>query len=505
MSIEMLINVAQGEECRVAVLQDGSLEELYMEREDSHSSVNNIYMGKIVNIESSIQAAFVDYGEERHGFLHVSDIHPRCYSTDEAKEKIGRRTGVRQRPPIQKCIKRGQKIVVQVVKEGVGTKGPAVTTYVSLPGKYLVLMPWMDKVGVSQKIDNEESRDRLKKIISELEKPEDAGFIIRTAGENATKRDIEADLKYLTLLWGSIKKRMQNKTTPSEIYRESDLAIRAVRDVFNSSVTRIVCDSDVVSERIRDYFAITQPRYKKRVSYYNSPEPLFHKYWIEDAVSKIKLRKVELKSGGSIVIEQTEALVSIDVNSGKSRKFRDIEDTAFQTNLEAAKEIARQLRLRDLGGIIVCDFIDMESAVNRKNVEKALREEMKPDRAKCRMLKMSQFCLIEMTRQRMRPSLERSLFCCCPVCNGSGLVKCAESVAIEILREMQISLANNRCNRVVVNCSIDVAEYLLNNKRNCISKAENDSEKIIEIKYSAEMKGEEFIISCLDERGRVVI
>ncbi|MGE4286821.1 MAG: ribonuclease E/G [Phycisphaerae bacterium] len=501
--MEMLINVAQGEECRVAVLQDGQLEELYMEREDTHSAVNNIYVGKVVNIESGIQAAFIDYGEPRHGFLHVSDIHPRCYS-DEAKESIGRRNS-RQRPPIQRCIKRGQRVVVQVIKEGIGTKGPAVTTYISLPGKYLVLMPWMDKVGVSQKIENEESRTRLKGIIAEIDKPDDAGFIVRTAGEFATKAEIEADLKYLMKLWTAIKKRMDKKQSVMELYRESDLAIRAVRDVFNSTVTRIVCDSESVAERIKEFFEITQPRYAKRVAFYNSPEPLFHKYWIEDAVSKIKERRVELRGGGSIVMEQTEALVAIDVNSGKNRKFRDIEDTALQTNLEAAKEIARQLRLRDLGGIVVCDFIDMEIAANRRKVEAALKEAMKTDRAKLRILRMNQFCLIEMTRQRMRPSLERSIFTTCPVCSGSGLIKCPESIAIEILREVQTTLSNERCKKVLVNTSMEVAQYLLNNKRNCLTKAEEDSEKRVEVQCKTDMKGEEFTVLCLDERERVVL
>ncbi|AQQ09501.1 Ribonuclease E [Sedimentisphaera cyanobacteriorum] len=505
MSREMLINVTQGEECRVAVLKDGALEELYMEREDDNSCVNNIYLGKVINVESSIQAAFVDYGEKRHGFLHISDIHPRYYVNEGAKEKIGKRTGLKKRPPIRKCIKPGQKIVVQVIKEGVGTKGPAVTTYLSLPGKYLVLMPWMNKVGVSQRIENEESRKRLKGIISELEGPEDAGFIIRTAGELANKRDIQMDLKYLTRLWESIKKRMNKRQPPAELYRESDLAIRAVRDVFNTTVKRVVCDSETVTNKIKDFFEITQPRYKKRISFYNSSEPLFHKYWIEEAVNKVKQRKVELRGGGTIVIEQTEALVAIDVNSARAKKFKDIEQTALQTNIEAAKEIARQLRLRDMGGIIVCDFIDMEKAPNRRRVEKEFRDAVKPDRAKYRILRMSQFCLVEMTRQRMRPSLERSLFRECPLCGGSGLIKCAESVAVEILREVQIALANKRTVKVLVETSAEIAEHLLNSKRAVICEAECESEKGIEIRQRPEMKGEEFTVSCLDERGRMVL
>jgi len=504
MSKEMLINVAQRDECRVAVVDKGVLEELYMERVSCESHVNNIYIGVVVGIESGIQAAFVDFGAPRHGFLHISDIHPRYYMRNNYTEKVGQRKALRERPPIQHCIKRGQKIIVQVRKEGIGTKGPALSTYISLPGKYVVLMPWLNKVGVSQKIEDEEQRDRLRDLIKDIEKPKDAGFIVRTAGEKATKKDIEDDLEYLVRLWNSILLKQTKNEAPCELYQETNLAFRAIRDIFNSSIRRIICDSEEVSLKIRDLMDAVQPRYKRRISYYDGVEPLFHKYGIEPEVERINESRVMLKSGGSIVIEQTEALVAIDVNSGKMRQYGDIEKTAFKTNMEAAIEIARQLRLRDLGGIIVCDFIDMENADNRREVEKTFRDAVKPDRAKYRILKMSGFCLIEMTRQRMRPSLERSVFQVCPKCCGSGLVKSYESIAIQILRLLQIELAKEEAKEIHIVCPIQVSDYLLNNKRMELAQAESEHEKSITVKADNTMTVEDFVITSYDERGRAV-
>ncbi len=504
MSKEMLINAAQQDECRVAVVDDGVLEELYMERVSCESHVNNIYVGVVVGIESGIQAAFVDFGMPRHGFLHISDIHPRYYTKTNSNEKIGQRKGQRERPPIQSCIKRGQKIIVQVRKEGIGTKGPALTTYISLPGKYVVLMPWLSKVGVSQKIEDDDQRQRLKEMLKGIEKPKDAGYIIRTAGEKATKKDIEYDLAYLCRLWSSILQKQKSSSAPKELYQETNLALRAIRDIFNSSIRRIICDSEDISKKIYDLMSAVQPRYKRRISYYDGVEPLFYKYGIEPEVEKINDSRVMLKGGGSIVIEQTEALVAIDVNSGKMRRYGDIEKTALNTNIEAAKEIARQLRLRDLGGIIVCDFIDMERQDGRREVEKVFREAVKPDRAKYRILKMNGFCLVEMTRQRMRPSLERSVFQTCPQCGGTGIVKSYESIAIQILRLLQIELAKENVKDINITAPVEVADYLLNSKRIELATSESEYEKSIKVIADKSMTGESFAITSYDERARVV-
>jgi ribonuclease E len=321
MSKEMLINVSQGEESRVAVIYDNVLEELYIERSGTASLVGNMYKAKVVNVEPAIQAAFIDFGVVKNGFLHISDLHPR-YSggPKDAGENIGRRKSVTSRPLIQRCLKRGQDIIVQVIKEGINTKGPTLTSYLSLPGKYMVLMPWMNNIGVSQKIEDEEERKRLREMASDLKLPSNAGVIIRTAALAASKRELQNDLSYLTRLWGAISKRIEKEKSPAELYQESDLILRTVRDIFDNQVSKIVCDNESVSRQIQDFVSIVQPRLRNRVTYYDGKIPLFHKYNIEKEIEKIQTSRVELKCGGSVVIEQTEAMVTIDVNSGKYRK-----------------------------------------------------------------------------------------------------------------------------------------------------------------------------------------
>ena len=306
MSKEMLVNVAEGEESRVAVIEDGSLEELYIERASLVSHVGNIYKGRVVNVEPAIQAAFVDFGLSKNGFLHISDLHPKYYSKNETGEKIGRRKSVSQRPLIQKCLKKGSEIIVQVTKEGINTKGPTLSTYISLPGKYVVLMPWMERVGISQKIEDEEERKRLRAIMDELKLPGQVGFIVRTAAQVATKRDLQADISYLGRLWNAFRKRMEAVMAPAEIYMESDLVIRTIRDVFDNKINQIICDNETVAKRIRDFLGIVQPRLKGRVTYYDGKTPLFHKYGIEAEITRIQSSHVDLKSGVLLVIEQTE-------------------------------------------------------------------------------------------------------------------------------------------------------------------------------------------------------
>ena len=506
MSREMLINMAESEECRVAIVEDGCLEELYVERASLSRQVGNIYKGKVVNIESGIQAAFIDCGTGRNGFLHISDLHPRYFSDAESDsiENVGRRKSLKDRAPIQKCLHKGKELVVQVTKEGMNTKGPTLSTYIALPGKFLVMMPWMRKLGISHKIEDEEERLRLRKILEGSKLPKGMGFIVRTAGHGCSKIDIRNDLKYLKRLWNAIEKRIETEKVPCAIYQESDLVIRTLRDVFNSKINRIVCDSENVVRKIRDFLLIATPRLKRRVTYYDSKVPLFHKYKIEDEITKIQSRTVALKGGGSIVIEQTEALVSIDVNSGRYRKSQNAEQTAFKTNMEAAPEIARQLRLRDLGGLIICDFIDMRSEKHRREVEKAFRSYVKADRARSRILRISRFGVVEMTRQRMRPSLQSTTYLACPHCGGMGFIKSHESLAIEIIRMLNLSASENEIKRIELFVSPEVGNYLQNEKRTALTQIEQLNNKRVIIHSEPSYTGEKHNLVCYNERGSVV-
>src|SRR6185437_4083440 len=365
---EMLINVSEGEECRIALLEDGQLEELYMERTSSTSHVGNIYKGRVTNVEPSIQAAFVDFGLGRNGFLHISDLMPTYFGRqgEDIRETVGRKMARRDRPPIQRCLRRGDEIVVQIIKEGIGTKGPTLTTYLSIPGKILVMMPGVGKSGVSRKIEDDAERRRLRQILDQLEPPEDAGFIIRTAGVGATKAEIQRDLSYLARLWSTFKKKRDSGPGPMELYTEGDLITRTVRDVFTTDVDRLVIDNKEVVRRVKDVIKLANPRTPNKVELYEDPIPMFDKFGVEREIELMYSRHVPLPSGGSLVIDSTEAIVAIDVNSGKSRDPADAETTAFKTDLEAADEIPRQLRLRDLGGIIICDFIDLRFERHRR-------------------------------------------------------------------------------------------------------------------------------------------
>jgi len=506
MAREMLINVAESEECRVAVMEGGALEELYVERTSLTRYVGNIYKGRVVNIEPAIQAAFVDFGVGKNGFLHISDLHPRYFAGKDAieAEEIGKRRSLRERRPIQSCLHKGSEVVVQVTKEGINTKGPTLSTYLALPGKYLVMMPWMEKSGVSHKIEDEQERARLRKIFEQSNPPKDIGFIIRTAAQGSSKRDVQNDMRYLKRLWAAIDKRISATKAPAELYQESDLVIRTLRDIVNSEISRIICDSESMVRRIRDFLSIASPRLKQRVVYYDGKEPLFHKYKIEQEIAKVHSRAVSLKAGGSVVIEQTEALVAIDVNSGKSRQHHDAEQTAFKTNLEAAREIAKQLRLRDLGGLIICDFIDMHSDKHRREVEKTFRAAMRTDRARSRILRISSFGVVEMTRQRMRPSLQSSTYLACPHCGGSGYVKSHESCSIELIRLLNLAASKEQIRRVELFVSPGVADYLQNTKRAAIAQIEQLNNKRVVIHSSPDYAGERYEIVCYDDRGIAV-
>src|SRR4051812_32170351 len=486
---EMLINVSEGEECRIALVEDGRLEELYMERTSSTSHVGNVYKGRVTNVEASIQAAFVDFGLGRNGFLHISDLMPTYFGgkAEDVKESVGRKMARRDRPPIQKCLRRGDEIIVQIIKEGIGTKGPTLSTYVSIPGRILVMMPGMSKLGVSRKIEDEEERKRLRQILDGLKPPKDCGFIIRTAGVSKSKAEIERDLKYLTRLYENINKKAKASSGPTELYAEGDLVTRTVRDVMTSDVERIVVDSDDVAKKIKEFFKLVAPRTKNKVDFYDEPVPLFHKYGIEKEIELMYSRHVPLPSGGSLVIDSTEAIVAIDVNSGNFRDHSDAETTAYKTDLEAADEIPCQLRLRDLGGVIICDFIDLRFERHRRDLEKRLHDNLRNDRAKTKMLRMSQFGIIEMTRQRMRPSLKRSIYFDCPHCKGAGLVKTPESMSLDVMRRLAISANDLKVARIELSVCPDVALYLLNKKRSQLANMESEMRKRISIRHDAQL------------------
>jgi len=505
MSREMLINVAQGEECRIAVVENGVLEELYVERTSLASHVGSIYKGKVVNIEPGIQAAFVDFGSGKNGFLHISDIHPRYFTKNAVEdiEPIGRRKALRDRPSIQQCLKKGQEIIVQVTKEGIKTKGPTLTTYISLPGKYLVMMPWMNRVGISHKIEDEEQRRRIRDIFEGLKLPKGFGYIIRTAGQEASKKDLQNDLVYLNRLWHALEEQIDSKPAPTQLYEESDLVIRTLRDVFTPEISKIICDSEMVSKQIKEFFKIAMPRLKNRITFYDNNVPVFHKYGIEKEIAKIQSRRVELPSGGSIAIDQTEAIVAIDVNSGRSMAA-NAEQTAYKINIEAADEIARQLRLRDLGGLIICDFIDMREEKHRREVEKRFRNATKIDRARSRILKISRFGIIEMTRQRMRPSLELSTYLECPHCSGRGIIKSHESLSLELIRMINLAMANKEIIRLELVVSPEVASYLLNIKRMALANIEQNSGKQVVVLADPVIFGEKHKFICYNDRGSVV-
>ncbi len=499
---EMIINYVPGEECRVAMLEDGNLEELMVEPTDRVSRVGNIYVGKVTNIEPSIQAVFVDFGTEENGFLHVSDLHPQYFAKgDEKTERVGKKTPRKSRPPVQDCIKRGQEIIVQVLKEGVGTKGPTLTSYLSIPGRFLVMMPGMDKVGVSRKEEDEDKRHAAKQILSQLELPEGFGFILRTAGFDRTKAELKRDLSYLGRLWKDMESRRKGGNKPRLLYTESDLLVRSIRDLLTSEVSRVVIDSEPALRRVARFVKIAAPRSGAKLSHYTGTKPIFHAFGIESQINEIHAREVMLPSGGRLVIDQTEALVAIDVNSGKSRAARDAETNAFKTNMEAVDAICRQLRLRDLGGLVVNDLIDMRYHAHRKEVEARFNERLKRDRAKSSTAPISPFGLLEMTRQRMRGSMESQHFADCPMCHGRGLVKRPDSVAATALRDLAALLDYEKVHRAELVVNPRVASALLSTKRSSLTRIELISGKTLDVRVSESLPIDRVSFYAYDKSG----
>jgi ribonuclease E len=535
MKKEMLINVAQPEECRIAIVEDGVLEELYIERASQDNYVGNIYKGKVVNLEPSIQAAFVDFGVGRNGFLHISDVEPQYFrqggydpvevargafdeplpprrhgsggdGAGKSQTRQRRRPSARPRfkPPIQEIFRRGDEVLVQVIKEGIGTKGPTLSTYISIPGRYLVLMPALGRVGVSRKIEDDEQRRVLRDTLLDLNPPKGLGFIVRTAGQGRLRRDLARDLAYLLRLWKVIVRRIQRRAAPVDIYEESDMIIRTIRDMFTGDVDAIYIDEPAAFERAREFLRLVMPKYVDRLHFYDDKVPLFFKYKLEKEIANIHRREVALKGGGSLVIDSTEALVAIDVNSGSFRTDDSAEETAYQLNLSAANEIARQLRLRDLGGVIVNDFIDMRKERHRRNLERAFRDALRRDRARTKVLRTSPFGLIEMTRQRIRPGIKKSVFQDCPCCNSRGVVKTPESMAIEVVRTLLVAGYNPAVTTVSVRVNQEVATYLNNKKRRELSALEEEGRMAVHVLATEDALPEFFELDCRDKNGNRV-
>jgi len=465
----MLINVLEEQEVRIAIVEDDKLEHLYLERTSREHIVGNIHKGIVVNLVRNIEAAFVEFGYRKHGFLHVSDV----LASAVGKNRHGRGIG--------DLLQEGQEVLVQVTKEGIGDKGPSLTTYLSLPGRYLVLMPGLTRRGVSRRIDDPTERDRLRAMLPGLDVPEKIGLIARTAAQGRSKRDIEADLGYLLRLWQAISERAGRSKAPAMVYQESDPVTRVIRDMFSEDIRRVIVDSEAVYEKVREFLRVVLPRHVRKVKLHEDAEPVFHRYGIEEEIDKMHSRTVQLPSGGSIVIDQTEALVAIDVNSGQYKGRGDAEKTAFTMNMEAASEIARQIRLRDLGGVLVIDFIDMEDMQNRAEVERALWKALQRDRARMRMLRMSPFCIVEMTRQRQRQSLRQSSYETCPSCGGSGHVKSHETLALQAVRQIRAGLDKDDLRTVELTLAPDAANYLNNAMRDALHELEQSSGKQVRV------------------------
>lgn len=460
----MLFNATQPEELRVALVDGQRLYDLDIETSTREQKKSNIYKGKITRIEPSLEAAFVDYGAERHGFLPLKEISRSYFSTTpEAGAKV----------QIKDVLKEGQELVVQVEKEERGNKGAALTTFISMAGRYLVLMPNNPRAGgVSRRIEGE-MRSEIRQAMSELVVPEDMGLIVRTAGVGKSVEELQWDLDYLVNLWRSIEKASTERPAPFLIYQESNVVIRAIRDYMRPDIGEILIDEPGIYEQAREFVQQVMPHNLQKVKLYQDPIPMFSRYRVESQIESAFQRNVRLPSGGSIVIDRTEALVSIDINSARATKGSDIEETALNTNLEAAEEIARQLRLRDLGGLIVIDFIDMNSSRNQREVEGRLKESLKMDRARVQVGRISRFGLLEMSRQRLRPSLGESSQVVCPQCDGSGTIRSVESLSLSILRIVEEEAMKEKTGRVVARLPVEVATFLLNEKRQIINSIEN--------------------------------
>ncbi len=504
----VLVVNAEGPETRVGLLEDGVLVEYFLERKRERGIVGNIYRGKVTRVLPGMQAAFVDLGPtvEKAAFLYVADVlgaadERKLFDLDDEPTGSGTRNsrGVRSRRKaasrkIEDLLKANQHVLVQIVKDPIGPKGARVTGYISLPGRYGVLMPAVDNLGISRRIATEGERKRVRDIVKSV-RPKGVGFIVRTAAEGADENEIRDDLGFLVRLWTEIGKREASSKGPGLIYADLDLVLRMMRDQLGDEISEVVIDSESVYERARKFVGAFLPRYVDRIKHYDGRQPIFDHYGIEAEVRAAIRRRVPLASGGHLVIDQSEALTAIDVNTGSFVGKDDLEKTVTANNLEATQEIARQLRLRNIGGIVVLDLVDMDKQANREKVWEALNRALAPDSSRCNLTKISELGLVEMTRKRTRESLKQVLTDTCPTCGGAGVVKSSTTVAYEILREVRRLGSTVVTDSIEIECAAPVAEHLRKHERDYTDELEKRFQKKLEIRVSGALAPDEYKVA----------
>ncbi len=486
MSEEILMNITPMES-RVALVENGVLQEVYIERSCSRGIVGNIYKGKVVRVLPGMQAAFVDIGLERAAFIHASEIAPRSDKTTVSEQT---------EQPILELVHEGQSLVVQVTKDPLGTKGARLTTHISLPARYLVFMPQNNHVGISLRIEDEQERNRLRTLVEQCIEQESrqkqGGFILRTAAEGIGKQEVRADILFLHRLWSSIEENIRENKAPEVIYEDLSLQLRTMRDLVNPDIEKIRIDSKETFNKVHKFVKKLVPQVNGRVEYYPGERPIFDLFGVEDEINKALSSKVQLKSGGHLVIDQTEAMTTIDVNTGAFVGHRNLEETILKTNLEAAVAIARQLRLRNLGGIIIIDFIDMEDAEHQRQVQRAFDKALEKDHAKTNITGVSDLGLVEMTRKRTRESLENVLCEACPTCNGRGTLKTAETICYEIFREILRAVRAYESQGYLVLASESVVDRLLDEESSNVADLEEFIKKPIRFQVEPIYSQEQF-------------
>ena len=500
MTKELVINTTS-HETRIALLESGHIAELYIERNRELGIVGNIYRGRVIRVLPGMQAAFVDIGLEKAAFLYVADVLDEMEAVEHYVE-VGHRHDQHSEetseerpplPPIEELLQEGQEILVQVAKEPLGTKGARITSHISLPGRNLVYMPTVDHVGISRRIENEEERDRLKHLIDVM-RPEGTGFIVRTVAESRDGEELKADMDYLVNLWEKISEHCEDKGAPCLIHSDLDVTSKVLRDILTEDVSRIIVDSPDEFDKIGSFLNTFMPGHNFQVDQYKGGEPIFDSFGLEVEIARALGRKVWLKSGGYIIIEQTEALTAVDVNTGRFVGKHNLEDTILKTNLEAVKEVAFQLRLRNIGGLIIIDFIDMEKEAHREKVHGSLEEVLKNDKSKTNILKISELGLVEMTRKRVRESIGRTLCEACPYCDGRGYVKSRTTTVYEIFRELQREMGPAPGYRMTLLVHPDIASLLYDDERHGIEELEKKFEKQITITARQSFHLEQFEI-----------
>ena len=480
----MLINAVDEELSRMAVLESGKLVEYNIQMSAREPITGNIYKGVVLKVERGLQAAFVDYGAKKHGFLPLHDVSPEYFrSEDEGGEE-----GHRHRRP---HLRNGQELLVQVVREEKDHKGAMLTTYISLPGRYIVLMPNRQSTGISRKIDDDESRKNLMALMEQIAAEDRVGFIVRTAGMNRTKQELSRDYYVLLKIWRDIEKKAREVHAPALIHQEGDFGVRSLRDYFTSEIQEILVDDLETFRKMRAYINTVAPRNVKMIKLYQDKTPLFDRYHLEPQIDAIYKERVELKSGGYLIINPTEAMITIDVNSGRASDRRDVEETAYRANLEAAEEIARQLRLRDLGGLIVIDFIDMKDRKHIAEIEKTFKKALSLDRARTQISRISKFGMMELSRQRKKSNIQEISHVTCPHCKGAGMRPSLEYAALSTFRKIRLNVLKGTYASVRITLPHEIANYLLNQKRSDIVELENQHNVSILISGNPDMLWEE--------------